>query len=164
MSGNTNDIDISHVHQVGDFNKMSSSAYTTTTVTSLCCTDNDIISQWYSPLTLSSFLSGPREVILGLFVTLWLDMEIMALFPKRVIRSETVSWLLPSHLPLPLLLCKVLPPGVALQIKIKLRMSVRYTGWLWDCENWPDGPLIAFLPTCRTHSHRILSLNSWYLW
>ena len=97
-------------------------------------------------------------VILGLFVTLWLDMEITALFPKRVIRSETVSWLLPSHLPLPLLLCKVswfklhfsTSPLLGTMFEIIIK-SV----WLWGVGNsvrlWDSGgchQLTRHFPNC----------------
>ena len=78
-------------------------------------------------------------------------MEIMALFPKRVIRSETVSWLLPAHLPLPLLLSKVLPtPTSLIQKNISNEAKIFQTAGpaVGNDDDWELGKSVRSKPLC----------------
>ena len=60
------------------------------------------------------------------------------MFPKRVIRSETVSWLLPAHLPLPLLLSKVLPTRLIYK-NISNKIKQKYLDLSGNDDEWELG-------------------------
>ena len=75
------------------------------------------------------------------------------MFPKRVIRSETVSWLLPAHLPLPLLLSKVLPTPTRLIYKnICNKMKQKYFSLqallLGNDDDWELGKSVRSKALC----------------